>query len=499
MTALPTPISVLADTLQDLVTVADTLRKEIRRLEAADARGELSEVLRRGRFPLNPPGSLRDEQERLLKERHCDPATKAIGLTRSLREQARHVIHALPAASTWTDDRTKPAQERWTVEVADEVRGLASCPYRGQPDDAYMSDLPWPDQGISEAIGGFVNRLGRRLDQVLAIGRVMADPIEVHNHALPGDLGVLDAMEARALLQLGEREFWGVDELPEGIDADMLRCLDDRGLVEARYVVMQNRSKHRGDTTPPAPVPSSWFSPMASRSLAGGWDKIVACRERNRGHHPNEVRLSERGRSTMARYVRRASAGRGIDQQPLRGLTAPTTATEEAKPKKRWTKKEAAQKARKYLRHHAYPGLRPLADLLGCPASTLSEAITADAELAEKRREYAKGRAPANPSVRAGSGGSAIQSAASEQAPARLTEERADEVLDRLVEEWEPSQREAVRDIIKENRGNLHQLVSTAIEKDDKDALAAAQQAITDLIGESVRERSRTSGPRNVS
>ncbi|MBC6953096.1 MAG: hypothetical protein DYG93_07660 [Leptolyngbya sp. PLA2] len=307
MTALPTPISVLADTLQDLVTVADTLRKEVRRLEAADARGELSEVLRRGRFPLSPPGSLRDEQERLLKERHCDPATKAIGLTRSLREQARHVIHALPAASTWTDDRTKPAQERWTVEVADEVRGLASCPYRGQPDDAYMSDLPWPDQGISEAIGGFVNRLGRRLDQVVAIGRVMADPIEVHNHALPGDLGVLDAMEARALLQLGEREFWGVDELPQDIDADALRCLDDRGLVEARYVVMQNRSPE-----PWTPSRSAWFSPIAKPEIAGTWERILARRDRSSRSHPAEIRISERGKAVVARHLRRADSAQEI-------------------------------------------------------------------------------------------------------------------------------------------------------------------------------------------
>jgi hypothetical protein len=54
----------------------------------------------------------------------------------------------------------------------------------------------------------------------------------------------LDETEAAALGALGERDQWPVDQLPVQIDADVLRCLDVAGLVEAASVILVNQQKH---------------------------------------------------------------------------------------------------------------------------------------------------------------------------------------------------------------------------------------------------------------
>jgi hypothetical protein len=120
----------------------------------------------------------------------------------------------------------------------------------------------------------------------------------------------MDATEAAALKQLGERELWGVDELPAGIDVDLLRGLDASELVEARSVVMQNQKKYPGDPTPPSPSPSGWFSPMRNPSMVGGWGAIMSNRTRSMWKHPCELRVSERGRAELARMRRAATAAR---------------------------------------------------------------------------------------------------------------------------------------------------------------------------------------------
>lgn len=83
----------------------------------------------------------------------------------------------------------------------------------------------------------------------------------------------LDDTEAAALAALGERDKWPVDHLPAEIDADMLRCLDVAGLVEACSVILVNQ-QHPGDKTPPAPSQRPWFSPIQCPEMAGGWDGI---------------------------------------------------------------------------------------------------------------------------------------------------------------------------------------------------------------------------------
>jgi hypothetical protein len=83
----------------------------------------------------------------------------------------------------------------------------------------------------------------------------------------------LDDTEAAALGALGERVQWPVDQLPVEVDADVLRCLDVAGLIEAASVILVNQQKP-GDKTPPAPTQGRWFSPIKQPEMAGGWDAI---------------------------------------------------------------------------------------------------------------------------------------------------------------------------------------------------------------------------------
>lgn len=110
----------------------------------------------------------------------------------------------------------------------------------------------------------------------------------------------MDATEAAALAMLSEREAWALDELPAGIGADVLRCLDVSGCVQARAVIMSNQ----GPGVPWAPVRQEWFSPAGNPTYAGGWDAVALKRTRDATHHPYEVGVTERGRAELARWRR---------------------------------------------------------------------------------------------------------------------------------------------------------------------------------------------------
>lgn len=216
-------------------------------------------------------------------------------------------------------------------------------------------------------------------------------PQTLLGQTLEGKTGELDLTEAEALLKLGSRELWGVDELPEEIDADVMRCLDDHGLVEARFVTMQNRSKYRGDTTPPAPVPSSWFSPMKNPSRAGEWDKILGRRLRDYWTHPSEVRLSERGRAVLARQGRRQAGGE--QEKGPREPTATEKVIEKRKPSRRERKFKWLAEAMLLVQDNPdWPDAR-IAEEVGIDKSRLSRTpeYKAAAALA-RRREPLEGK-----------------------------------------------------------------------------------------------------------
>lgn len=114
----------------------------------------------------------------------------------------------------------------------------------------------------------------------------------------------MDTTESEALRLLSSRDVWDIDELPPEIDADILRYLDADGLIDARYVVMQNQQKHRGDSTPPKASPSHWFSPILQPVVAGDWSRIAAKTTRDQQRHPPQVRVSDRGRAAVSRMKR---------------------------------------------------------------------------------------------------------------------------------------------------------------------------------------------------
>lgn len=110
----------------------------------------------------------------------------------------------------------------------------------------------------------------------------------------------MDATEAAALAMLSEREAWALDELPAGIDADVLRCLDVSGCVRVRAVFMSNR----GPGVPWEAVRDDWISPAENPTHAGGWDVVALKRTRDATRHPYEVGVTERGRAELARWRR---------------------------------------------------------------------------------------------------------------------------------------------------------------------------------------------------
>ena len=301
---VPTPLGKLFEQFDTLLVTAGMLRREIHRLEQAEAAGELSEAVRRGWFPdkgcrLHPA-----ESDVLRAEPHRDPVIKSIQLNRDLQRCGQEVFKHLPSAVDWLDDPADAAQKRWTVRVDADVRELLGCPYRGQPNDVEQSDLPWPDQGIVDAMWPVMERLEHLLHDLRSVERTRAAPIAVPTAAALNYRGDLDEAEIAALLQLGERGIWGVDELPETNDADMLRCLDRHGMVEARIVVMQSQSKYPGDKTPPKPSPRGWFSPIQQPKLAGDWDAVVSGHLRGSRGHPSQIRLSDVGKAERAKALR---------------------------------------------------------------------------------------------------------------------------------------------------------------------------------------------------
>ena len=120
------------------------------------------------------------------------------------------------------------------------------------------------------------------------------------------EFGEINDPEQVALARLAKRDIWKLNELPRWIDKDMLRCLDDDGLIEVRQIVMTNRQKTYGDPTPPAPARLNWFSPIEQPDMAGNWDKVLQHGVGDDRTPPWELRLTDPGRAELARQSREA-------------------------------------------------------------------------------------------------------------------------------------------------------------------------------------------------
>lgn len=114
----------------------------------------------------------------------------------------------------------------------------------------------------------------------------------------------MDATELRALRALGERDEWPLNELPDGIDVDILRCLDVEGVIEGRYVTARNQARSPGAAPNIAYSHSSWFSPIQNPGMAGPWEKWLRPQQHDCWNPPREIRVTDRGRAVLARAVR---------------------------------------------------------------------------------------------------------------------------------------------------------------------------------------------------
>ncbi|MEM9083670.1 MAG: hypothetical protein AAGB34_08745 [Planctomycetota bacterium] len=177
------------------------------------------------------------------------------------------------------------------------------------------------------------------------------------------------------LYTLAARDAWPVDELPDDATVDLLRCLDADGLIQACGVVMQNRQEFPGDTTPPAPVPGEWFSPIEQPKMVGDWDTIFRTAARRKPkYHPCLVRVTDRGRAELAKGCI------PLDQ--------PVSA-----PKERVLYKDVQRRMIELAdRGEEFSSRRKLAEQFGCSRSVIDKAIKDDAS--GKLKRWAQSKAP---------------------------------------------------------------------------------------------------------
>lgn len=119
----------------------------------------------------------------------------------------------------------------------------------------------------------------------------------------------MDSVESKALFALSARPIWALDELPNGIDIDVLRGLDTSEFIEVRLVLMIGGSRSGARHTVFQPAPQTWYSPSRDRgphgSRFGTWDVVFRQNVRGARDHPPELRLTDLGRAEVARLRRK--------------------------------------------------------------------------------------------------------------------------------------------------------------------------------------------------
>lgn len=266
--------------------------------------------------------------------------------------RVRNAVHlakeAVARVASIMDSERDGLPDRWSVRTIEILRRIGGATQKGHARDFYPSALPMIRAGVPDALRKYLTELARPFEQVKsafeaqkalrpdphaaelerAIAKQRAiDTIDPEDLASPEDNDegetqsprpitteqrppITDADMRRALETLGGARFWGIDQLPADIDAAMLRCLDNRGWLDARIVTIQNVQKYPGDTTPPVPMPGPWFSPIQQPKQAGDWDKLAGKRGRDAWNQPPEVRVSERGKAALSRPEPAASPER---------------------------------------------------------------------------------------------------------------------------------------------------------------------------------------------
>ncbi len=251
----------------------------------AECKGELTDDQRRWLDVRNTAWSMTGEINRLRVELNChEPVKSSVLATISREELLAHLDEV-----EYSPPKLPAMRHHPHADKIEQVR-------RGM--DAFHDQQRQYEAGLE--------RVSRAVQDVAPISETMKqaylDAMAEHEQSKPA------RSELESLVKLAERKLWPVDELPADIDADVLRCLDERGWVEARYVIMQNQARYPGDPTPPSPSPGGWDSPLKRPSMVGSWDSFLAKRERNERDHPGEVRVSEIGKAILARVRREVAA-----------------------------------------------------------------------------------------------------------------------------------------------------------------------------------------------
>jgi hypothetical protein len=95
-----------------------------------------------------------------------------------------------------------------------------------------------------------------------------------------------------------------MNELPPGVDLDMLRCLDELGLVEVLFRYWQSCDPRPGNPATRVEAHLGWFSPLASPTMGGNWSQVFEYHQRDKSNLPMRVRLNDKGLAARARLTR---------------------------------------------------------------------------------------------------------------------------------------------------------------------------------------------------
>lgn len=260
----------------------------------------------------------------------------------------------------------------------------------------------------------------------------------------------MDHVEVRALVQLGERDIWKVDELPPGIDVDLLRCLDGANLIQARFCYWENRQQLPQDLTPPAQASSAWFSPMQKPGMAGGWDSILSSHISDHRKLPHEIMLTEQGRAELSRLHRRQI---GINS----GANEEKIATD-------WRDMQR-RLLRLCERGDAYTSIGDLAERMSCAKATIQKAMKDSTTLEKWQALHSREKK----SLRASSLNEIVMDNAEqtrEPNPADQAEANdVDVIFARLIEEAQPEERAQLNSMNADKRREFVALLGNDSDK----------------------------------
>jgi len=297
---LPSMVADFAHRLWTIIPVARKLVVNMRVLEEANAAGVLSAIVLTGEAPYE--GRHIGEDCTTPEDLQCDAAIRAVKCTQHLHNAIPELLDRLATAAAWIDPEfgARKRGNLWSDRAAADLRDLREAPWRGKAADQLRSP-PRPDQGVSACVEAISQRLEQRIVDLGAIKRSRAKPAPPDPALTPEVCRELHPVEATALLQLGTRLYWGIDELPDFIGIDMLRRLDSLGFVQVCLTRLSRPTLQDGEYVPARATRGGWIIPMSRQGKPLTWDQVFRRHKLSEWEHPAEVALSERGKAEITR------------------------------------------------------------------------------------------------------------------------------------------------------------------------------------------------------